>query len=136
MVKRAYVAPLLSSVADEIFGNLARLKAVRAALECDGPCCATHIDGAMLHPVTHFIVQRCGQVRGVLDLPVDMRKGEVEKLYSQAETIYSAIRGVQHSDRNVLQPSQLGQLQDRIAHVRAANRQLAEASKSVHWAAV
>jgi hypothetical protein len=135
-VKRAYVAPLLTSVAQSIVTSLFSLKAVRAALECDGPCCATHIDGAVLHPVTHFMVQRSGQVRSVLDMPVEVRRNEVEKLYSQADTIYQAIRGVRRSDRSVLESAQLDALRTGMAQVRAAGRQLRQAGESSQWAAV
>ncbi len=135
MVKRAYVAPLLTSVAQGIVTSLFRLKAVRAALECDGPCCATHIDGAVLYPTTHFMVQRSGQVRAVLDMPVELRRGEVEKLYGQAETIYHAIRGVRRTDRSVLEQPQLDALGTGMAEVRAAGRRLRQAEVSSHWAA-
>jgi hypothetical protein len=136
MVKRAYVAPLLTSVAQGVVTSLFRLKAVRAALECEGPCCATHIDGAILYPATHFMVQRSGQVRSVLEMPVELRRSEVEKLYSHADTIYHAIRGVRKTDHSLLEPRQLEALAGGLALVRSAGRQLRQAGESSQWAAV
>jgi hypothetical protein len=133
---RSYVAPLLTSLPRQMAMSLLSLKAVRAALECDGPCCATHIDGAVLHPVTHFMFQRSAQVRAVLDMPVELRRIEVEKLYSQAETIYQAIRGVRRSDKSVLEPGQLEALGSGVRHVRAAGQQLRQAADSSQWAAL
>ena len=134
-VKRSYVAPLMASVSQDIVGKLVNLKAVRAALECDGPCCATRIDGAILYPVTHFVVRRCAQVRGVLDMPAEMRRNEVEKLYGQANNIYRAIRGAHRADGNALEPNHMDALRSQIAQVRAANRQLQHAMDSPQWAA-
>lgn len=132
---RGYAAPLLCSIPKEILVKLFQLKAVRAAFECDGPCCHTRIDGAALHPVTHFVVRRYAQVRQVLDVPPEMRLGQVQTLYDQTETIYTAIRGVRRGDRNALEATELEALSRQVAPVIAARRQLRKVVDSAHWAA-
>jgi len=133
---RGYAAPLLSSIPNEILTKLFQLKAVRGALECDEPCCGTRLDGAVLHPVTHFVFCRCAQVRSVLDMPVEMRLGQVETLYGQAGTIYSAIRGVRKSDRHALESPDLEAVATEMAAVQGAGRQLRQVVENAHWAAV
>jgi hypothetical protein len=132
---RAYAAPLLVSVRKEVLGKVFSLKAVRAAFECDGQCCTSRIDGALLYPVTHFMVRRSGQVRSVLDVPVEMRAGQVHTLYGEAEKLYEAIRGVRRTDRTALEGNDLTVLSERMSDVHKASRHLRRVLESSHWAA-
>jgi hypothetical protein len=132
---RAYAAPLLISVRKDVLGKLFSLKAARAAFECDGQCCATRMDGALLYPVTHFMVRRSSQVRTVLDVPVEMRPGQAEALYGEAEKLYEAIRGIRRTDRTALDAADLEVLSERIADVHKASRHLHQVVRSSQWAA-
>ncbi|MEO8899412.1 MAG: hypothetical protein ABI352_03930 [Candidatus Dormibacter sp.] len=132
---RAYVAPLLASVKKDIVTKLFQLKALRGALDCDGPCCAIRMDGALVHPVTHFVVRRCAQVRSVLDLPGDMRVAQADTLFAEAENLHEAIRGVRQNDRSALDASDLATLNERMRDVHSARRQLHRVLESANWAA-
>ena len=133
--RRGYAAPLLASIPKVVLAKLFQLKAVRAAFECDGPCCQTRLDGAALYPVTHFVVRRSAQVRQVLDVPLEMRLGQVDTLFDQTETIFTAIRGIRRGDGDALEGADLETLERYVAPVISARRQLRHVVESEHWVA-